>query len=109
MGCISVHESASIKSLISDVQPNATTPTTKSTPLPSKSLSASLPGLLRPPSTPQVGRPPTTVMTPEQIVEKAKQVRNRLRCQMSGYSHAVPVGGQCYAKDCGTSKGRSLV
>ena len=41
----------------------------------SKSIvGASLPVFLRSPTTPQVGRPPTTVMTPEQIVEKAKQV-----------------------------------
>jgi hypothetical protein len=37
-------------------------------------VGASLPVFLRAPTTPQVGRPPTTVMTPEQIVEKAKQV-----------------------------------
>lgn len=61
--------------------PNATIPPTTSTAvksnnLPTRSLSASLPGLLRAPATPHgVGRPPTTVMTPEQIVEKAKQVK----------------------------------
>lgn len=49
-------------------------PVIKSNVTASRSLSASLPGFLRAPTTPHVGRPPTTVMTPEQIVEKAKQV-----------------------------------
>lgn len=45
----------------------------KSTILPSKSLNASLP-VARIHATPHVGRPPSSVMTQEQIVEKAKQV-----------------------------------
>lgn len=38
-----------------------------------KSLSSSLPGFLRPQTASHAGRPPTIAMTPEQMVEKAKQ------------------------------------
>ena len=40
---------------------------------PAKSLSSSLPGFLRPQTASHAGRPPAVAMTPEQMVEKAKQ------------------------------------
>ncbi|KAI9564810.1 hypothetical protein GHT06_008551 [Daphnia sinensis] len=67
-------ESPGQKNPVSTVATKTSTPVKLPTNVPSKNaVSASLPTLLRAATTPQVGRPPTTVMTPEQIVEKAKQ------------------------------------
>lgn len=68
-------ESPGQKNPVPTVVTKTSTPVKLPTNVPSKNaVSASLPTFLRAPTTPQVGRPPTTVMTPEQIVEKAKQV-----------------------------------
>jgi len=67
------NEPLAIKAAISSSTPSTLCTTPKSTTLPSRSLSASLP-VLRSPAVPHIGRPPSSaVMTPEQIVEKAKQ------------------------------------
>ena len=65
-------ESLTTKAPASTTQ-NSTSMVPKSTTLPSKSLNAS-PPVVRSPAAPHTGRPPSSVMTQEQIVEKAKQV-----------------------------------
>lgn len=68
-------ESPGTKTPISTTTTITSTPVKPTTIVPSKNaVSASPATFLRGATTPQVGRPPTTVMTPEQIVEKAKQV-----------------------------------
>lgn len=59
----------------SQIAPSSVTPVKTGSAPRNLSLSSSLPNLMRSSgSTGQVGRPPSTVMTQEQIVEKAKQV-----------------------------------
>ncbi len=88
------------------LQPTAT--------LSKSTVGASLPVFLRAPSTPQVGRPPTTVMTPEQIVEKAKQVCEHYYV-VCGYNYLfnsrmeIFPGGPCCAKNSRTSTRGTMV
>ena len=83
--------------------PSALSTTLKSVSVTSKSVSASLPGLLKGPATPHVGRP-STVMTPEQIVEKARQVcclQNFFFTKYCNWDHVL--GSPCDVENCWTA------